>query len=158
MKVKGPDPLGYKTVKKQIATYIFDVGKTVRFHIVAEPEVIRDLRNYAELHSADDLDVVSFMKRVIFHEAFCYAEPLSLVYHIHVNRFRKAMEQIQRWISYDGFLEAYFLIYPEDAIKPGLFKLEEIIPVLKECHWMEFFDVDIDEVIERLLKHASSGN
>ena len=65
---------------------------------------------------------------------------------------KKELKKNDRLINLDAYVEAYLLASPEEAASALTFPTEELIKVVEESAWCFLFEVDKDDVIERIRK------
>lgn len=136
-----------------IDTSVFHFPETVEFYIVSTPGVLADLNNYAQIHvEKEDFSLADFLRRIEFHDAYCYAKPLHFAIRIAISAFKKRLEKRNRWIDMDAFIEAQCVARPEEVIRKLSFPREDVIRVISGSPWAEVFEVDTQAIIDRLLK------
>ena len=62
-----------------------------------------------------------------------------------------------RWIDFDSYIAAYYVAYPEYAMKNLPFNLEEVLNVIIcDNPWIPLFDVDENEIVSRIKRSSQS--
>ena len=136
-----------------IAVHIFSLKKYATLYVVSTPEAISDLCVFADNHQArGDLTAEALTKRILFHNAYCCVLPETLSGRISFFALTKALKKNDLLIDLDAYVEAYLLASPEDAVSALSFPTEELVKVVEESAWCHLFEVDRDDVIERIRK------
>lgn len=135
-----------------IDTNVFRFKKEIIFYVVATEEIINDLRTYADMHhKSKDFHIVDFMKRILFHKAYCYVTSDSFSYMLFSRIFRRELKKGNHLISFDDYLEAYCIAHPEEACSILPFGRDDLISVVRDNPWFSIFEADEEEVIRRML-------
>lgn len=142
-----------------IDTQNFNFEKRIAYYVVGTPVAINDLRTYVDLHTGNGIVYLSnFMKRIVFHDAYCFVMPQSLPYYPVAAKFKRELKKTCRWITLDGYVAAFYLAYPEKAMKSLPFSPDDVLNyAIKENEWISLFNVDIDDVISRIHKCSDSN-
>ena len=134
-----------------IDVHIFDLTKCAAFYVVSTPEVISDLCSFADHHYAQgDLNEEALFERILFHNAYCCILPKSLTGRLLAKTFKRVLKKRDRLIDIDFYFEAFILADPEGAASVVPFSKEDLIATAEETEWGLIFDVDRNEVVERL--------
>lgn len=141
-----------------IDTHIINIKKTATFYIVGHPEDIDSLLTYTDLHFNGVIDDVPlFMDRLLFQELYCYIKPQSLLCRPLIWIYKRELIKAGRWIDFDSYIAAYYVAYPEYAMKNLPFNLEEVLNVIIcDNPWIPLFDVDENEIVSRIKRSSQS--
>ena len=135
-----------------IDTHVYGFDKNIIFYVVATQEIINDLCNYADIHhKSEGFHVVDFMKRILFHDAYCYVTSNSISSGTFTLFFRRELKKRKHLISFDQYLEAFCIAYPEEACNILPFSKDDLIPVIRGNPWFSIYKVDEEDIIRRLL-------
>ena len=79
-----------------IDTHVYRFDKSIIFYVVATQEIINDLCAYADMHhKSDSFHIVDFMKRILFHDAYCCVTSNSFFYGMFAYFFRREFKKKQ---------------------------------------------------------------
>ena len=135
-----------------IDTHIYKIPKTADFYVVSTSKAINDLNQYVQQHvKNEDIILADFLRRIEFHDAFCYAEPFRLSMLPTISAFKKRCKKRNHWINMDSFVEAQCVAHPEVVLENWPFPLENLIHVIRVSAWPEVFDVDSNAIMAKLL-------
>ena len=135
-----------------IDTHVYRFDKSIIFYVVATQQIINDLCIYADMHhKSDSFHIVDFMKRILFHDAYCCVTSNSFFYGTFAHFFRRELKKKKHLISFDQYLEAFCIAYPEEACKILPFDKDDLIPVIRDNPWFSIYKVDEEDIIRRLL-------
>lgn len=136
-----------------IAVHIFSLKNYATLYVVSTPDAISDLCVFSENHQTrGDLTADALTKRILFHNAYCCVVPDTLSGRLSSLAMTKELKKNNRLIDLDAYVEAYLLASPEEAASALSFPTEELIKVVEESAWCLLFEVDRDDVIERIRK------
>ena len=136
-----------------IAVHIFALKNYATLYVVSTPEVISDLCVFAEHHQArKDLDADILTKRILFHNAYCFVKPDTLAGRLSTAAFTRELKKQNHLIDLDAYLEAFLLASPEEAAPVLSFPKEVLIQIVEESDWCLIFQIDRNDVIERIRK------
>lgn len=135
-----------------IDAHIFRFNKKIVFYVVATEEVINDLCTYADRHhKSNDFHFMDFMKRIRFHDAYCYITTNYWFYELFAICFRRELSKGGRLITFDQYLEAYCIAHPDEACSILPFERDELIYVVRDNPWFSIFEADESDVLRRML-------
>ena len=136
-----------------IDVHIFELKNCATLYVVSSPDVIRYLCVFTENHhERGDLYEETLTKRILFHKAYCYVVPTTLTGRLFAFRFTRELKERNQLIDLDAYLEAFLLANPEGAASVLPFSKEELIEIAEESDWGLLFEIDKNNVVERIRK------
>ena len=134
-----------------IDVHIFELKNYAALYVVSTHDVIRDLCVFADNHhTRGDLNKDSLPKRILFHNAYCCVIPGTLKGRLSTMAFIKALKKSGHLIDIDAYIEAFILANPEEAASVLTIPKADLIEIAKESDWGLIFEVDRNDVVERL--------
>ena len=134
-----------------IDVHIFAIDKFAKFYVVSTYEAIRDLCVFTENHHAHgNLYADGLYKRILFHNAYCCVIPETLSGRLSTMSFKSTLKKRGRLINIDAYMEAFILANPEEAASVLSVPIADLVEIAKESDWALVFEVDKDEIVERL--------